>query len=188
MLKYLILLVFVSTAFAQSIVCRPAPSFIKFSGEANSPIDVVIFVSSGCPTCKETGVMFYELANTMYKGKIKVSIKPLYRQLGDIALIAANSQNKSWELFRAYSNTSNRITADNINELFDEARINKDRIYEDMRDTALIFSVLQANYEEAKKCRMNFTPHILFDGIIYDGETNAQSITQYIDNILTKSR
>jgi protein-disulfide isomerase len=130
--------------------------------------------------------MFYEMSNTVYNGKIKVSIKPMYKQLGDIALVAANNQNKSWELIRAYSHISNRITADNINELFDEAQINKDKIYEDMRDTALIFSVLKANYEEAKKCQMNFTPHIVFDGVIYDGETNAQSIMQYIDKILTK--
>jgi protein-disulfide isomerase len=188
MFRFLVLFVFVSLSFAQDFVCQSAPSFIRSSGRESSPLDVVIFVSSACPKCKETAVMFYEMSNTVYSGKIKVSIKPLYKQLGDIALVAANSQNKSWELVRAYSHTSNRITADNINELFDEAKINKDKIYEDMRDTALIFSVLQNNYEEAKKCQMNFTPHILFNGIIYDGEINAQSIMQYIDKILAKSR
>jgi hypothetical protein len=148
----------------------------------------MIFVSSNCPSCREAVVILNELSNTAYRGKIKVSIKPLYRMLGDIASIAANKQSKSWDLYRAYSNSNNRITADNINDFFAEAGIDKDRIYEDMRDSTFIFSILKANYAEAIKCGMRYTPHILFNGIVYDGNIKAQDIVEFIDDILTKTR
>jgi protein-disulfide isomerase len=183
---FVFLIFFAVSGFCELKIYKTTPAYINFAGEANATIDVTAFVSSGCPSCKEAVIMLYELSSTAYKGKIKVSIKPLYKQLGDIALIAANNQNRSWELFRAYANTGNRISSENINGLFDEAKIDKNRIYEDMRDTALIYSVLEANYTEAKKCGMNFTPHILFNGIIYEGEIKPKSILEYIENILAK--
>lgn len=180
---FFILTIF-SLGFSDEVICNPTPSSINFAGEANSPINVMIFVSSSCPSCKTAAVMFYEMANSAYKGKIKVSIKPLYKQLGDIALIAANNQNKSWELIKAYSNTNRRIDSGNIIDLFTEAGINLDKINEDMQDSTQIVSILQDNYTESRKCGMNFTPHILINGKIYTGEINPQSVIEYIDKLL----
>lgn len=132
--------------------------------------------------------MFYEMSQTVFKNKMRVTIKPLYRQLGDIALVAAENQNKSWELIRAYSNTSRRIDTQNIMDLFTEAGIDLEKINRDMQDSTRIFSILNANYLDAKKHGMNFTPHILINGKVFTGEVNPESVMEYIDALLTKTK
>lgn len=155
-----------------------------FSDAPKMPLDVVIFVSSECPSCKKAAVMFYEMSNSAYKGKMSVTIKPLYRQVGDIALIAAAQQNKTRELITVYANTSSRIDAKNIIGLFNEAGIDTNKIYEDMQDSTKILSILNANYAEARNKGMNFTPHILINDKVYDGELSPTDITEYINALL----
>lgn len=173
--------------FFDTVVYKITPSSIRVSGDVNSPVEITAFIGSNCPSCKRTLIPLRELAGTALKGKIKISMKPLYRQLGDIALIAAEKQNKAWELFRTYGNSNSDINADNINSFFDEARIDKYKIYEDMRDTNWIFSILDQNYAESVKCKMSFTPHLLFNGIIYESDINPRWIIDFIEWLLTKS-
>jgi len=179
----LIIMIF-SVGFSAEVVCKPTPSSIKFAGTPNSPIEVTMFISASCPPCKQAAVMFYEMANSVYKGKMKVSIKPLYKQLGDIALIAANNQNKSWELIRAYSNISRRIDAENMIDLFNEAGIDLDKINKDMQDSTKIFKILEANYAESQKCGLNFTPHIIINGVSFNEEITPQRVMDYINKLL----
>jgi hypothetical protein len=177
-----------NSAFFDTTVYNIALSSIIVSGDANSLVKITAFIGTNCPNCKQISVPLYELSNGALKGKISVSMKPLYRQLGDIALIAANEQNKSWQLLRAYANTNDAITADNINDFFDEAKIDKNRIYMEMSDTNKIFSILNGNYSESKKCKMIFTPHLIFNGTIYESDMNLRWIIDFIDWKLTKSK
>lgn len=160
--------------------------FAGFTEEKKTPIEVVIFVSSSCSSCKKASVMFYEMSNSVYKGKMNLTVKPLYKQLGDIALVAAENQDKLWDLISVYSHTNSRIEASNIKDLFVEAGIDLDKINKDIRDSTQIFSILDNNYAEAKKAGMNFTPHILINGEVFDGEVSPQRVMEYLDKLLKK--
>jgi len=176
------------TAFFDTVIYKTAPSAIRVCGDENSSMKITAFIGTNCPNCKQILVPLYELSQGALKGIFKISLKPLYRQLGDIALVAANRQNKSWELLRAYANTNDAINADNINDFFDEARIDKSQIYKEMSDTNKIYSILAENYSEARKCKMSYTPHLLFNGIIYESDTNLRWIIDFIEWLLTKPK
>lgn len=175
-------------AFFDTVTYKTAPPAIRICGDENSPVEITAFIGTNCPSCKQILVPLYELSEGVLKGKFKISLKPLYRQLGDIALVAANRQNKSWELLRAYASTNDGINADNINDFFDEARIDKGQIYKEMSDTNKIYSILTENYSEAKKCKMTYTPHLLFNGIIYESDTNLRWVIDFIEWRLTKAK
>jgi protein-disulfide isomerase len=175
-----------NAAFFDTVIYETAAPYIRISGDENSPVEITAFINADCPSCKQVLIPLYELSEGFLKGKFKVSMKPLYRQLGDIALVAANQQNKSWELLRAYLSATDGVNADNIDRFFSEAQIDKSRIYKEMGDTNKIYSILAENYSEAKRCKMTYTPHLLFNGIIYESDTNLRWIIDFIEWKLEK--
>jgi hypothetical protein len=162
------------------------PSHILSIGDSSSPIEVVAYMSADCGYCKQTGIALVDLVKGPLKGKLKFSMKPIHKMIGDFAFVAANEQGKTWEIFREFANSSSRIDNDLIYDILPNTTIDSTKFWFDMRMHHDQYEQeLIANREEGLVNGVKYTPTLYFNGRRYRSNRHPLWIIDYVEFLLS---
>ena len=141
-------------------------------GSAAAPVAIVAYVTSSCPHCKYlVGALYDSVARGRLKNKVTLCVKPIGTTIGDIALMAANGDNKFWNLFLAMKGIKTRISEDIAMHLADSIGIPPSR-FREMIKNPQIPKMLEANKLEANRNNVEVTPTFFISGRRYSSYKN----------------
>ncbi len=159
-----------------------APSYLTVVGDTNSPVHIEAYVSADCPHCKKVGIPLKEMVESVLKGQVSFSIKPIHHTIGDYALLAAKEQGMDWELFIAYGDMHQRIDEGTVVIAAEAAGLDVTRLKKDVEDNNEKYQkIITATYTEAKKNGMNFTPALYFNGYRYRSNKHPLWLLDYVE-------
>jgi len=99
-------------------------SNLTWAGSPAAPVRIVAYVSSSCNICKHiVGELYDSVTVGSLSGKVKLMAIPFGTGIGDIALFAANSKGKFWELFQAMRENKVRYKEEDIIKMTKDAGI-----------------------------------------------------------------
>lgn len=164
-------------------------SEISTIGDSTSPITVVSYMSADCGYCKQTGLALLELVEGPLKGKLKFEMKPIHKNIGDFALIAANAQGKTWEIFPEIANCHNRIDDTELYTILKNTTIDTVQFWSDMRmHHDLYEKELISNREEGVVNGVKYTPTLYFNGRRYRSNRHPLWIIDYVEFLIGNSK
>jgi protein-disulfide isomerase len=117
------------------------------------------------------GALYDSVAFGRLKNKVTLCVKPIGTAIGDIALMAANGDNKFWNLFLAMKGIKTRISEDIAIHLADSIGIAPGR-FREMIKNPQIPKLLEANKLEANRNNVVVTPTFFINGRRYSSYTN----------------
>ncbi len=90
-------------------------SAFEWAGDTSAPVAIVAYLSSSCNLCKHIVAALYDSVTTgSLSGKAKLMAKPLGTGVGDVALVAANTQGKFWSLLMAMREDKSRYSESTV--------------------------------------------------------------------------
>lgn len=88
---------------------------LQWAGSPAALVRITAYISSTCNLCKYiVGEILDSITDGTLSGKVKLMVIPFGTGIGDIALFAANSEGKFWELFKAMRENKARYKEDDV--------------------------------------------------------------------------
>lgn len=101
-------------------------SHLQWAGSPDAPVRIAAYVSSTCNLCKHiVGALHDSVTVGSLKGKAKLMAIPFGKGIGDVALFAANSKGKFWQLFLEMKKSKIRYREDDVIKMAKEAGISE---------------------------------------------------------------
>jgi len=151
-------------------------SRLKWAGSPEAPVRVIVYVSSTCNLCKlVTGEIYDSVRVGKLSGKVKLMIIPFGSGIGDIALYAADSDGRLWELFEAMRKNSTRYKEEDILNMAREVGIEKKKFKQLLNNPRFRNSQISAR-EEGTKNGVEVTPTIFINEKRYRSYKDPQWI------------
>ena len=88
---------------------------LPWAGSSAAPVRITAYISSTCNLCKHiVGALYDSITEGSLMGKAKLMAIPFGSGIGDVALYAAHSEGKFWQLFEAMRERKIRYKEDDI--------------------------------------------------------------------------
>ncbi|HKW15338.1 MAG TPA: thioredoxin domain-containing protein [Candidatus Krumholzibacteria bacterium] len=154
------------------------------SGNANAPVQVVIYADFDCPTCQAAATALRK-ESLSGAGTFALWFKNYPLAQDDRALVAARAylaaekQGHGWEMFDGLMAHTGDLTDDAIDNIADAAGVDLVQFHTDLKSPELLARV-RAQKAEAQKCGFDHVPGILVNGKPYLGPKTAGEILDRI--------
>jgi len=158
-------------------------------GDNDAPVTLVIFDDFECPYCSKTVDLLKTLLDD-YQGELRVAFKnfPLkmheFSRQAAIAGLAAQRQNKFWELHDLLFANHSSLNKKKIEELAQQAGLDMAQFHKDIADPALEQRI-QAEIAEGKAIDVRGTPTLYINGRKVQTRTYS-AISKMIDEELLR--
>lgn len=133
-------------------------STLEWAGDTTAPVAIVAYVSSTCNLCKHiVGALRDSVTTGSLRGKAKLMAKPFGAGVGDIGLLAANTQRKYWELFEAMEQDKSRYKESTVIRMAESIGIDPKAFQAMLHDPAVREAVDESR-EEGVRNGVEVTP------------------------------
>jgi protein-disulfide isomerase len=157
------------------------------AGDPNAKIEIVAYICARCPYCALFTMDIYKsVTSGRLKGIAKYYIRPFVLQqhrgstAGALAMHAAESMGKFWEMFLYMSEHYNEFDRDKLPEWAALQGMDADRFRELMEDPDIINKQIESQ-KEAIRNGLDKTPFIFVNRREYTASSNPEYIADFIE-------
>ncbi len=157
------------------------------AGDPNAKIEIVAYICARCPYCALFTMDIYKsVTSGRLKGIAKYYIRPFVLQqhrgstAGAMAMNAAESMGKFWEMFLYMCEHYNEFDRDKLPEWAALQGMDADRFKELMEDPDIINKQIESQ-KEAIRNGLDKTPFIFVNRREYTASSNPEYITDFIE-------
>ena len=157
------------------------------AGDPNAKIEIVAYICARCPYCALFTMDIYKsVTSGRLKGIAKYYIRPYVLQqhrgstAGAMAMNAAESMGKFWEMFLYMCEHYNEFDRDKLPEWAALQGMDADRFQELMEDPDIINKQIESQ-KEAIRNGLDKTPFIFVNRREYTASSNPEYITDFIE-------
>jgi protein-disulfide isomerase len=157
------------------------------AGDPNAKIEIVAYICARCPYCALFTMDIYKsVTSGRLKGIAKYYIRPYVLQqhrgstAGAMAMNAAESMGKFWEMFLYMCEHYNEFDRDKLPEWAALQGMDADRFQELMEDPDIINKQIESQ-KEAIRNGLDKTPFIFVNRREYTASSNPEYLTDFIE-------
>jgi len=151
------------------------------AGDSAAPVVVTVYISIGCPACKQVCGFLYDSVTTgSLRGKAKLCVKLLTVTDRDIALLAADKCGMSWKFMKQVAAIAKRLDKPVLYDVAKRVGIPMECFEAAMNDEKLRERAL-ASRREAQANGVTVTPTLFLNGRRYESYHHPDWITDAVD-------
>jgi hypothetical protein len=156
-------------------------SLFKSIGDSTAPIVLTIYISIGCPACKQVCSFLYDSVTAgSLKGRARLCVKLLTATNRDMALLAANECGMFWKFIKRVAAISQRLDKNVLLEAAESIGAPMRKFKAAMRSDKLRERAL-ASRNEALANGVKATPTLFINGRRYDSYNHPDWIVDAVE-------
>lgn len=163
-----------------------------WKGDPNAPITIVEFADFECPHCALMGTILKDVLKERPKA-IKIYFKqfplPFHKMapLASQATLAAHRQDQFWPMHDIIFANQQNLSPEQFAKFAEQLGLNMMVFRADFMNSE-IQKQIEAEREEGVKAGLQGTPTLYFNGKVYGGEINKESIISHIDTLIARTK
>ncbi|MBX7146093.1 MAG: DsbA family protein [Alphaproteobacteria bacterium] len=155
-----------------------------FLGDINAPYKIAFFFDYRCSYCKSISTKLIQRLQTEKDIKIIFKEFPILGPISILAskaALAANKQQKYYEIHQAFMDLKQPLSQDIIEDIAQKIGLNMEQFDQDMNDPE-INTILSINQNSAEKLDITGTPTFIVDNLIIPGVIDPEEMVSLIKN------